>query len=206
MALLGAKPIDPPDAELALPVEPSPPSLPVEPTAPSVSVEAIPPSLLVEATPPSLSVEATPPSLSVEGLPTEPTGSRFEHLPLNYVIPLDFVSSPLRSALREGRKLIFRERTQLISALYQHITTSYHRWWVLLHVLTALIFSVDEGTHGIISGPDFLVPMCLFSHIRHALSQWETMLQCNVVSHWLSRYNDPWIIMFNDIPPIYVIF
>ena len=131
VALLGTKPLDPPDAEPAPSVEPTT-SLPVEASPPSVSVEATHSSLLVEATSPSVSVEATPPSLPVQstrpGFPTEPTGSRFEPLPMNYVIPLDFVSPPLRSALREGRKLIFRERTQLISAIYQHITTSYHRW------------------------------------------------------------------------------
>ena len=120
VALLGTKPLDPPDAEPAPSVEPTT-SLPVEASPPSVSVEATHSSLLVEATSPSVSVEATPPSLPVQstrpGFPTEPTGSRFEPLPMNYVTPLDFVSPPLRSALREGRKLIFRERTQLISAI-----------------------------------------------------------------------------------------
>ena len=109
VALLGTKPLDPPDAEPAPSVEPTT-SLPVEASPPSVSVEATHSSLLVEATSPSVSVEATPPSLPVQstrpGFPTEPTGSRFEPLPMNYVIPLDFVSPPLRSALREGRKLI----------------------------------------------------------------------------------------------------
>ena len=116
VALLGTKPLDTPDAEPAPSVEPTT-SLLVEATSPSVSVEATPSCL-----PP---VQSTRP-----GFPTEPTGSRFEPLPMNYVIPLDFVSPPLRSALREGRKLIFRERTQLISAIYQHITTSYHTYFL----------------------------------------------------------------------------
>ena len=60
--------------------------------------------------------------------------------------------------------------------------------FVMLWFITLLVLSIDSPawTPGLsLCHTNFILPR---DHSRYGLSQWETTLHCNVVSHWLSPY------------------